>query len=93
MPPIVLSNSPHSKKNSNLKSKDSNGGAPVNKAQLKNEVDSPYYHGGLVINEHASLDPARYHQGLYERALASGCHVVDNCPGRKKLFVIPTGLI
>ena len=32
-----------------------------------------------MINEHASLDPARYHQGLYERALASGCHVVDNC--------------
>ncbi|GIS88134.1 MAG: hypothetical protein CM1200mP18_08440 [Gammaproteobacteria bacterium] len=32
-----------------------------------------------MINQHASLDPARYHQGLYERTLASGCHVVDNC--------------
>ena len=51
----------------------------VDNTQIRSEVDSPFYHGGLVINQHASLDPARYHQGLYERALASGCHVVDNC--------------
>ena len=51
----------------------------VDKLNIRNEVDSPFYHGGLVINQHASLDPARYHQGLYERALASGCHLVDNC--------------
>ncbi len=51
----------------------------VDKAQIESEIDSPFYHGGLVISQHASLDPARYHQGLYERALASGCRVIDSC--------------
>ena len=51
----------------------------VEKADLRSEIDSPFYHGGLVIDSHASLDPARYHQGLYDRALASGCRIIGNC--------------
>ena len=51
----------------------------VEKTDLGTEIDSPFYHGGLVIDSHASLDPARYHQGLYDRALTSGCQVIGNC--------------
>jgi glycine/D-amino acid oxidase-like deaminating enzyme len=43
------------------------------------EIDSDYYHGGLVIGHHCSLDPAKYHQGLLEAAIASGCTVVADC--------------
>ncbi len=43
------------------------------------ELGSDAYHGGVVYPDHASLDPARYHHGLLDRALASGVSVVDNC--------------
>jgi glycine/D-amino acid oxidase-like deaminating enzyme len=33
-----------------------------------------------VFQKHASLDPAAYHQGLLERALAAGVHVIGHCP-------------
>lgn len=43
------------------------------------ELGSDAYHGGVVYPDHASLDPARYHQSLLDRAIASGVTVVDNC--------------
>ena len=44
-----------------------------------NEIDSDYYHGGLVIAEHCSLDPAKYHQGLMNRALSAGASLIGQC--------------
>lgn len=43
------------------------------------EIDSNYYHGGLVIEHHCALDPARYHQGLLELAQRDGVQVEGNC--------------
>jgi glycine/D-amino acid oxidase-like deaminating enzyme len=43
------------------------------------EIDSEYYHGGLVNDRHCSLDPAKYHAGLMHRALKYGAQVIANC--------------
>ena len=43
------------------------------------EIDSPRYHGGLVIERHCSLDPARYHAGLVRKVLQNGAQVIDYC--------------
>ena len=43
------------------------------------EIDSHYYYGGLVIERHCALDPARYHQGLLELALGAGAQVAEHC--------------
>jgi glycine/D-amino acid oxidase-like deaminating enzyme len=51
----------------------------VERKDQANEIESDFYHGGMVIPEHCSLDPAKYHQGLAERALASGCTLTGNC--------------
>ena len=43
------------------------------------EIDSEYYHGGLVNPQHCSLDPARYHAGLLQVATAAGARIVTHC--------------
>jgi glycine/D-amino acid oxidase-like deaminating enzyme len=43
------------------------------------EIDSSYYHGGMVIDSHCSLDPARYHAGLLRLAEATGTVLIGNC--------------
>ena len=51
----------------------------IERQQQGAEIDSDYYHGGLVIEQHCSLDPAKYHQGLVERALSAGSKLIANC--------------
>ena len=51
----------------------------VERKDQASEIDSDYYHGGLIIGNHCSLDPAKYHQGLLDTAIASGCTVVSEC--------------
>jgi len=51
----------------------------VERKDQPGEIESDFYHGGMVVAEHCSLDPAKYHQGLSERALASGCTLMGNC--------------
>jgi len=41
----------------------------VTPAKQHEEIGSDYYHGGLLFPNHASLDPALYHQGLLDCAL------------------------
>lgn len=43
------------------------------------EIRSPAYHGGAVFPHHASIDPGRYHQGLYQCAKARGVEMVSHC--------------
>jgi glycine/D-amino acid oxidase-like deaminating enzyme len=45
----------------------------------RGEIDSDYYHGGLVIDSHCSLDPYKYHFGLLELARHRGVGVAANC--------------
>ena len=51
----------------------------VEPGDQSSEIDSSYYHGGMVIDSHCSLDPARYHSGLLERVRASGAEVIGHC--------------
>ena len=43
------------------------------------EIDSEYYHGGLVNDQHCSLDPAKYHSGLMHLAMQNGAQVIAHC--------------
>ncbi len=51
----------------------------IERKDQASEIDSDYYHGGLVLANHCSLDPAKYHQGLLNIAISSGCSVVSEC--------------
>jgi len=52
----------------------------VSRAEQRNEIGTDVYYGGIVYPAHASLDPAKYHQGLLDRALAAGATVIPHCP-------------
>jgi glycine/D-amino acid oxidase-like deaminating enzyme len=49
-------------------------------AEQRREIDSDYYHGGLVYPRHASLHPGKYHLELMRLAKAAGVQVIDHCP-------------
>lgn len=51
----------------------------LSRAEQGREIGGDFYHGGIVSPRHASLDPARYHQGLLDRALAAGVTVIPHC--------------
>ncbi len=51
----------------------------VPRAEQHSELGTDAYFGGVVYPRHASVDPARLHQGMLDRALASGADVVTNC--------------
>lgn len=58
---------------------DGEGGAYlVPRDRVREELGTDAYHGGLVIPQHASLDPARYHQGLLQRTLEAGVELVPD---------------
>jgi glycine/D-amino acid oxidase-like deaminating enzyme len=52
----------------------------VPRAEQHLEIGSDYYHGGVVFPAHAALDPAKYHDGLFARALGAGVTVLGNTP-------------
>lgn len=51
----------------------------VPRSEQSRDLGTDTYHGGVVFHRHASLDPARYHRGLFKAALAAGARVVGNC--------------
>jgi glycine/D-amino acid oxidase-like deaminating enzyme len=51
----------------------------VPRAEQKSELGTDLYHGGAVYLRHASVDPARYHQGLLERVRQAGAAIVPRC--------------
>lgn len=52
----------------------------VPRAEQHSEMGTDTYFGGIVFENHASLDPGRYHQGLLDRALGLGVQIVTHCP-------------
>ena len=44
------------------------------RAEQRAELGTDAYWGGVVYEQHASVDPARYHQGLLDRVLARRRH-------------------
>ena len=55
----------------------------VPRAEQRTELGSDAYFGGAVYEEHCSVNPGRYHQGLLERVLAAGGQVAPPCPALK----------
>ena len=47
----------------------------VERTDQQTEIGTDRYHGGIVFENDASLDPARYHQALLDLALAAGAQV------------------
>ncbi|MEC8388850.1 MAG: FAD-binding oxidoreductase, partial [Pseudomonadota bacterium] len=43
------------------------------------EIDTDLYHGGVVFEEHASIDPAKYHSALLAKVRAAGVTIVPHC--------------
>ena len=59
------------------------------------EIGSDLYHGGVVFNRHASLQPASYHLGLLSTAQGAGVQIVTRTPAEnidrnKSEFVVHT---
>ncbi|MFI5014099.1 MAG: NAD(P)/FAD-dependent oxidoreductase [Hyphomicrobiales bacterium] len=52
----------------------------VPRAEQGREIGTDAYWGGVVYPAHAALDPAKYHQGLLERAMAAGATIIPHCP-------------
>jgi glycine/D-amino acid oxidase-like deaminating enzyme len=51
----------------------------VPRTEQRREIGTDAYHGGALFHRHAALDPARYHRGLLERALAAGATIIPHC--------------
>lgn len=52
----------------------------VPRSEQQSELGSAIYHGGVIYSSHASVDPARYHQGLLELVRSAGADVIAHCP-------------
>ena len=51
----------------------------VSRAEQHHELGTDAYFGGVVFEQHASVDPARLHRGLLNRARLAGAVVVPHC--------------
>ena len=76
------------------------GAHMVPRSEQRREIGSDIYFGGAVYEQHASVDPARYHQGLLDLVVAAGADVVGFCPalsierrGERFLVTTPQGVI
>lgn len=52
----------------------------VPKSELRNELDTQFYHGGLVDERSAGLHPAKYARGLARAAQRAGADLHDATP-------------
>ena len=50
--------------------------------RLDEVVESPLYHGGVVVRSDASVHPAQLAKVLYDRATAAGAVVIGHCPAQ-----------
>ncbi|MEM7259461.1 MAG: FAD-binding oxidoreductase, partial [Pseudomonadota bacterium] len=51
----------------------------IEKHNQHNELGTDAYHGGVIYHNHASVDPAAYHQGLLQLTLKADATVVSQC--------------
>ena len=54
-------------------------GHMVSRADQRSELGTDAYFGGVVFERHASVNPARFHQGILDRALDAGTRVFPHC--------------
>ena len=51
----------------------------VPRADQQSEIGTEVYHGGVVYENHASVDPGRYHAGLVRLAQKAGALLIPDC--------------
>ena len=51
----------------------------VPRAEQHSELGTDAYFGGIVYTRHASVHPARFHQGMMDRVLAAGGRIIPHC--------------
>lgn len=51
----------------------------VPRSEQRSELGSDAYWGGVVYSAHCAVHPARYHQGLLERAISAGARIAPRC--------------
>jgi glycine/D-amino acid oxidase-like deaminating enzyme len=54
--------------------------SPVARGEQRAEIDTPLYHGGVRIEDHAGLHPGLYHRGLLAKARELGVSVSGFTP-------------
>lgn len=52
----------------------------VTKAELRDEIGSDRYHGGLIFEKSAGMHVGRYVRGLAQAAQARGAHILEHAP-------------
>lgn len=52
----------------------------VTKAELRSEIGSNRYHGGLILEKSAGMHVGRYVRGLAKAAHARGAHILEHTP-------------
>ena len=51
----------------------------IEKADLGNEIGTKLYHGGILMPQHGSLHPRKFHDGLLAAALRRGVPIIGDC--------------
>ena len=51
----------------------------VPRAEQRRELGTDAYFGGAIYEQHAALDPGKFHQGMLDRVRASGARVFPRC--------------
>lgn len=51
----------------------------IDRASQHAELGTDAYHGGVVFENHASIEPAQYHQGLLGKVIEAGATVITHC--------------
>lgn len=55
----------------------------VPRGEQRSELGTDAYFGGIVLQAHASIDPARYHAGLLTKVQEAGCEIHPRTPALK----------
>lgn len=58
----------------------------IPRSEQATEIDTDFYHGGVLYPEYASVNPAKLHQGLLDKVMAEQVTVLDHCPA---LSILP----
>ena len=51
----------------------------VPREELRTELGTDTYYGGVVFTKHAAIHATKYHQGLVKKALAAGVTLISQC--------------
>ena len=55
----------------------------IPKADQHSELGTDRYHGGIVLPNIASVEPAALHRGILDKVIAAGATIVTHCPATR----------